>query len=62
MKWFATGLCALTGVGLWSYLSLLGQSTQWGFIDVLSAALTATWLLGQFVAATVWAGDEWLQN
>lgn len=61
MKYLATGLCALTGVGLWSYLSLLGQSTQWGPFDNAAAALTATWLLGQFVAAAVWAGDEWLQ-
>lgn len=62
MKILSTGLCAITGVALWSYLSLLGQSTQWGPLDVLAASVTATWLLGQFVAAAMWAGDEWTNN
>lgn len=62
MKFLATGFAALTGVGLWSYLSLLAQSTQWGIVDVLTASVTSVWLLGQFVAAAVWAGDEWLNH
>lgn len=60
MKLVSTGLTCLTGVALWSYLSCLAQSTQWGVVDVLTASLTSVWLLGQFVAAAVWAGDEWL--
>lgn len=60
MRWLSLGLTALTGVGLWSYLSLLAQSSRWGTLDVAAAAVTSIWLLGQFVAASTWAGDEWL--
>ena len=60
MRWLALGLTALTGVGLWSYLSLLAQSSQWGTWDVIAAAVTATWLLGQFTTASTWAADAWL--
>ena len=60
MRWLALGLTALTGVGLWHYLTLLAHSSQWGDLDVLAAAVTATWLLVQFIAAGMWASDEWL--
>lgn len=60
MRWLALGITALTGVGFWSYMSLLAQSSQWDTTDVAAAAVTSTWLLGQLIAAGTWAADEWL--